>query len=67
MLRSVLRQLQEVQALRDNLRATQARCGELLEETRAQRRRIKELEDELAVVRKVTDFERLKELLKRWQ
>ena len=38
--RAVLRELREMQALRDNLSATQGRCGELLEENRALKRQL---------------------------
>lgn len=61
------REIDEVGALRDNLTATQQRCNELLEDSRAQGRRIKELEAELASLRKLTDFERLEQLLERWK
>lgn len=49
--RAVLRQLQELQALRDNLASCQGRCGELLEDSRAKQRRIDALEDELEILR----------------
>ena len=49
--REVLRELQEMQALRDNLTATQTRCGELLEDSRQKGRRIKALEAELEILR----------------
>lgn len=61
------REIDEVGALRDNLTATQQRCNELLEDSRAKGRRIKELEAELASLRKLTDFERLEQLLERWK
>lgn len=49
--RAVLRELREMEALRDNLTATQARCGELLEDSRQKGRRIKALEAELEILR----------------
>ncbi len=42
--RSVLRKLRDNEALSDNLRSTQERCNELLEEARSERRRRKKLE-----------------------
>jgi len=42
--RAVLRRLRDNEALNDNLRSTQERCNELLEEARSERRRRKKLE-----------------------
>ncbi len=47
----VIRQLQELTALRDNMASTSVRCSELLEDSRAKQRRIDELEDELEILR----------------
>lgn len=50
-LRRLKAELDEITALRDNLKATQERCSELLEDSRQKGRRIKVLEAELEALR----------------
>jgi len=49
--RMLLRRLRDYDAMSDNLKATQERCGELLEDSRQKGRRIKALEAELEILR----------------
>lgn len=51
--REVMRRLRDYDAMADNLKATQARCGELLEEARAERRKNRALELENRVLRQL--------------
>jgi len=62
--REVMRRLRDYDAMAENLKATQARCGQLLEEFRAERRHSKALEAEVEVLRSMlarhqpdTDFD----------
>lgn len=50
-LRLLLRRLRDYDAMADNLKATQERCGELLEDSRQKGRRIKALEAEIEILR----------------
>lgn len=50
-IRMLLRRLRDYDAMADNLKATQERCGELLEDSRQKGRRIKALEAELEILR----------------
>ena len=54
-LKRLKREIDEVICLRDNLRATQERCGELLEDSRLKGRRIIVLEAELEAMRQAFD------------
>ena len=47
------REVDEIVALRDNLKATQERCNELLEDSRQKGRRIKVLEAEIEALREL--------------
>lgn len=49
--RVLLRRLRDYDAMADNLKATQERCGELLEDSRQKGRRIKALEAEIEILR----------------
>lgn len=49
--RAVLRRLRDYDAMSDNLKATQERCNELLEDSRQKGRRISILETEIEVLR----------------
>lgn len=51
--REMMRRLRDYDTMAENLKATQARCGQLLEEFRAERRHSKALEAEVEVLRRM--------------